>query len=72
MEILCINIKLRNVMWGESNPPQSISKSAEQTKNRRKIDHFKLQPIFLKASQTEQSKPLDFSNQYFQFFQVNG
>ena len=72
VEILCINIKLKYLTWWESNPLQSTSKSAEQTKMRRKIDRFKLQPIFSKASQTEQSKPLDFPTSISSFFHVNG
>ena len=38
MEILCINILLINLTWWENDPPQSVSKSAEQTKKSAKID----------------------------------
>ena len=60
MEILCINICLLNLTRRENDPPQSVSKSAEQTKKSAKIDSPQIKAHISEASKTERREPFDF------------
>ena len=60
VEILCINVKLWNLMGGLNDLLRSIPKSAELKKSEKKLHRLKTRPIFTEASQTEWREPFDF------------
>ena len=57
MEILSINIKLKNLTWLKSDPLKSISKSAEKTeKGKKNCIVSKHSPYFLKLPERNGAK----------------
>ena len=64
VEILCINIKLKNLTWWQSNPLQSISKSTEQTKTGEKLIASNYSPYFLKLPKQNKVNHLIFQPEF--------
>ena len=67
VEILCVKIKLQNLMLWENDPVQGIWKSAQQTEMCRKISSPQIAANFFEASYSELREPFDFPSLIFGF-----